>query len=212
MYPTTLGFTIKPPQQRQISTPVGKCVKDVTYFKNCVTPIIGKQPTFTTQLFSCKIDSNLTTMKSILLIEDTAEILENLTEYLEMEGYRIYPARNGKKGIELALELLPDLIICDALMPEMDGHEVLWTLLGTAKTSKIPFIFSTSMSEIIDKAEALKQGADDYIVKPFELKTLLKMAKDWIESGSRRDVVSSLKYIYNKTGVSKFEQTTYENI
>jgi DNA-binding response OmpR family regulator len=125
-------------------------------------------------------------METILLIEDTNDILENLTEYLEMEGYNVLVADNGKKGIELAQEFVPDLIICDVLMHEMDGHEVLRLLLETAKTHEIPFIFSTSMSEKFDKMESLELGADDYIVKPFELEALLKMAKSWIKSGSKR--------------------------
>jgi DNA-binding response OmpR family regulator len=124
--------------------------------------------------------------KTILLIEDNIDILENLTEYLEMEGYKILAANNGKKGVELAIEFIPDLIICDVLMPEMDGHEVLRLLLDSAKTYEIPFIFSTSNSEKIDRAAALKLGADDYIIKPFELESLLKMAKTWIRSGSNR--------------------------
>ena len=125
-------------------------------------------------------------MKKILLIEDTNDILENLTEYFEMEGYKVLVADNGKKGIELAKEFIPDLIICDVLMHEMDGHEVLRLLLDTAKTHEIPFIFSTSMSEKFDKMESLELGADDYIVKPFELEALLKMAKSWLKSGSKR--------------------------
>jgi DNA-binding response OmpR family regulator len=125
-------------------------------------------------------------METILLIEDTNDILENLTEYLEMEGYNVLVANNGRKGIELAKEFMPDLIICDVLMHEMDGHEVLRLLLETAITHKISFIFSTSMSEKFDKKKSLELGADDYIVKPFELEALLKMAKSWIKSGSKR--------------------------
>jgi DNA-binding response OmpR family regulator len=129
-------------------------------------------------------------MKTILLIEDTKDILENLTEYLEIEGYKILVANNGKKGVNLAMEFIPDLIICDVLMHEMDGHEVLRALLDTAKTYEIPFIFSTSMSEKFDRIQSLELGADDYIVKPFELETLLKMVKSWINSGSKRHIVS----------------------
>ena len=125
-------------------------------------------------------------MKTILLIEDNICILENLGEYLEMEGYKIMVANNGKKGVDLAREFIPDLIICDVLMPEMDGHEVLRLLLDTAKTYEIPFIFSTSMAEKIDRTAALKLGADDYIIKPFALETLLKMVRVWIKSGSVR--------------------------
>ncbi len=125
-------------------------------------------------------------MKTILLIEDNKEILENITEFLELEGYKIYFANNGKRGIELAKEWIPDLIICDVLMRDMDGHEVLHLLLDSAETHEIPFIFSTSMSEKINRAEALRLGADDYITKPFELEALLIMAKTWIKSGTNR--------------------------
>ena len=125
-------------------------------------------------------------MKTILLIDDNYFILENLTEYLEIEGFKILVANNGKMGVELAREFIPDLIICDVLMPQMDGHEVLRLLLDTAKTYEIPFIFSTSMSEKIERAEALELGADDYIIKPYDLETLLAMAKAWIKSGSIR--------------------------
>ena len=125
-------------------------------------------------------------MKTILIIEDTEPILENLTEYFEMHGFKIIGARNGKIGFEFAKKLIPDLIICDVLMPEMDGYEVLDRLLHTAKTFEIPFIFSTSMSEMVNREDALKLGADDYITKPFEPELLLKMAKSWIKSGSSR--------------------------
>src|SRR5665213_1540165 len=125
------------------------------------------------------------TMKRILLIEDNTDILENLTEYLELEGFKILAANNGKMGVELAKKCIPDLIICDVLMSTMDGHEVLRLLLQTITTYRIPFIFSTSMSEKIDRTESMQLGANDYIVKPFEPETLLKMAKVWIKSGSK---------------------------
>lgn len=125
-------------------------------------------------------------MDTILVIEDNQEILENLTEYFEMEGYNILGANNGKRGIELAGEFLPDIIICDVLMNEMNGHEVLLHLLDSHVTFCIPFIFSTSMSETIDRAEALLLGADDYIIKPFKPEDLLKLVKAWIQSGSNR--------------------------
>ncbi|MBK9570124.1 MAG: response regulator [Chitinophagaceae bacterium] len=131
-------------------------------------------------------------MKKILLIEDTNDILENLTEYLQMEGFEILVANNGKTGVELAREFIPDLIICDVLMRDMDGHEVLHLLLETDSTNQIPFIFSTSMSEKHDRVESLKLGADDYIVKPFDPETLLKMAKAWIKSGSKRNTGSGI--------------------
>jgi CheY-like chemotaxis protein len=125
-------------------------------------------------------------MKTILLIEDNKAILENIIEYLELEGYKILFANNGREGIALANDLLPDLIICDVLMYGMDGHQVLRHLLNSDRTKTIPFIFSTSMSEKVDRAEALVLGADDYITKPFELEALLKMVRRWIAAGSAR--------------------------
>ena len=125
-------------------------------------------------------------MATILLIEDNLHILENLSEYFEMEGYKILVAENGKKGIELAREYIPDLIICDTKMPLMNGYRVLQLILDLSKTYEIPFIFSTSNSENVDRTKALELGADDYIIKPFELPTLLAIAKKWIKSGSNR--------------------------
>ena len=125
-------------------------------------------------------------MKSILLIEDNFNILDNLIEYLEMEGYQIFSTNNGMKGIEMAREFIPDLIICDDPRPGVDGHEVLRSLINRTDTCEIPFIFCTTNSETINRLEALELGADDYIIKPFELETILHMAKTCIESGSKR--------------------------
>lgn len=125
-------------------------------------------------------------METILLIEDDKEILENIVEYFELEGYKIIFSNNGGRGVELARELLPDLIICDVLMRDIDGYEVLRLLLNSGITYEIPFIFSTSMSEKVSRSEALNLGADDYIIKPFELEHLLTVAKTWIKSGSKR--------------------------
>jgi CheY-like chemotaxis protein len=125
-------------------------------------------------------------MATILLIDDNIPILENLTEYFEIEGYKILTACSGKKGIELAREHIPDLIICDTKMPVMDGYEVLHLVLDLTKTYEIPFIFSTSNSEKVDRTKALALGADDYIVKPFALPKLLAMAEKWLKSGTVR--------------------------
>jgi CheY-like chemotaxis protein len=129
-------------------------------------------------------------MKTILVIDDTVEILENLIEFLQMEGYHTLAASNGKMGFEIANQHLPDLIICDVLMPEMDGHEVLHLLINTARTRNIPFIFSTSMSEKVERAEALALGADDYIVKPYEPERLVKLIEYWIKNGTTRQLVA----------------------
>ena len=128
-------------------------------------------------------------MKTILLIEDNSAIRENIIEYLEMEGYKILFASNGKDGIELAITSPPDLIICDVRMYGMSGYQVLEAILESEKTRGIPFIFSTSMSEKVDRAEALSLGADDYISKPFELETLLQLIKTCIQKDWQRKLL-----------------------
>jgi CheY-like chemotaxis protein len=125
-------------------------------------------------------------MKSILLIEDNIDILENLAEYLELEGYRVFSANNGDRGIEMALEYMPDLIICDMPRPGIDGYEVLRALINNLSITRIPFIFCTTMNEKTDRSEALESGADEYIIKPFELEAILKIAKLCIKTGTKR--------------------------
>ncbi len=105
-------------------------------------------------------------MKTILLIENKADILENLKEAFEMEGYNVLSANNGTRGIELAREFIPDLIVSEILIGKMDGYAVLQTLLNGHNTVGIPFIFSTTKFEKKDRVFALELGADDYIVKP----------------------------------------------
>lgn len=131
-------------------------------------------------------------MHTILLIEDNLEILDNLIEYLELEGYKILFAINGEKGIAIAREFIPDLIICDVKMPVMDGFSVLHQLLNNSATSVIPFIFSTSLSEKTDRKHALELGAGDYLVKPFDLEALSKM------------IINRLKY-RNQNHIAAFQ-------
>src|ERR1700758_1094079 len=107
-------------------------------------------------------------MKTILIIEDNKEILENLTEYLELEGYKTIVAGNGKKGVELAGEFIPDLIICDVMMPDMDGYEVLQMLSRNPETAGVPFIFLTAKADKGDVRKGMNLGADDYLTKPFD--------------------------------------------
>lgn len=112
-------------------------------------------------------------MKKILVIEDNFDIRENICETLELSGYKTFQAPNGKSGIEAALNIYPDLIICDIMMPEMDGYEVLSILSKDVKTTGIPFIFLTAKAEKADFRKGLSLGADDYITKPFREDELL---------------------------------------
>jgi DNA-binding response OmpR family regulator len=127
-------------------------------------------------------------MKVILLIEDNNLVRENLSEFLELSGYEILSTDNGEEGIALAKGYKPDLILCDVLMPGMNGYEVLQNLLASPETNTIPFIFSTSNSEKVDYSEGMKLGADDYMVKPFDMDTLLTKVENCLKNGSLRQL------------------------
>jgi len=106
-------------------------------------------------------------MKQLLLIEDNNEIRENTAEILELAGYKVRTAENGKIGVELALAQKPDLIICDIMMPVLDGYGVLHLLNKNPELTGIPFIFLTAKAERSDFRKGMEMGADDYITKPF---------------------------------------------
>lgn len=107
-------------------------------------------------------------MKKILIIEDNPDVRENTAEILELSNYEVVTAENGKEGVKLAHEILPDLIICDVMMPELDGFGVLRILSQNQVTSHIPFIFLTAKTEKSDFRKGMSLGADDYITKPFD--------------------------------------------
>ncbi len=112
-------------------------------------------------------------MRTILIIEDNEDIRENVAEILQLSDYNVLMAVNGKEGIERAQKEIPDLIICDIMMPGVDGYGVLHVLHKDPKTQNIPFIFLTSKSERSDFRSAMEMGADDYITKPFAGNELL---------------------------------------
>lgn len=107
-------------------------------------------------------------MKKILLIEDNFEVRENTAEILDLSGYEVITAENGKVGVRLAQQSIPDLIICDIMMPELDGYGVLRILNQNPKTATIPFIFLTAKAEKSDFRKGMNLGADDYLTKPFQ--------------------------------------------
>jgi CRP/FNR family transcriptional regulator, polysaccharide utilization system transcription regulator len=131
-------------------------------------------------------------MKNILLIEDNPEMRENTAEILELAGYNVTTAENGKTGVDSALKKTPDLIICDVMMPELDGYGVLHILGKNPKTAGIPFIFLTAKAEKDDFRKGMNLGADDYITKPFNDVELL----DAIETRFRK--TESLKKEFSK--------------
>ncbi|WP_421765101.1 response regulator [Ekhidna sp.] len=109
----------------------------------------------------------------ILVIEDQEDVRENISELLELSNYDVSNASNGKEGVKKALSSPPDLILCDIMMPEMDGYEVLYLLSKNPETASLPFIFLTAKAEKSDFRKGMNMGADDYITKPFEEMELL---------------------------------------
>jgi CheY-like chemotaxis protein len=106
-------------------------------------------------------------MKKILLIEDNDDIRLNTAEILELSNYKVIVAENGKTGVEKALEYKPDLIICDIMMPVLDGYGVLHAVHKNEAIKNTPFIFLTAKTERSDFRKGMELGADDYITKPF---------------------------------------------
>ena len=106
-------------------------------------------------------------MTTILLIEDDTVLRENTAELLELSGYKVITASNGKIGVSLAKKQHPDIIVCDIMMPELDGYGALKTLSESKLTKFIPFIFLSAKTERTDVRKGMNLGADDYITKPF---------------------------------------------
>lgn len=112
-------------------------------------------------------------MKTILIIEDDIVLRETTAEILELENYKVITASNGKRGAEQAKIMLPDLILCDIMMPEMDGYDLLKILSKNEQTKRIPFIFMSAKTEIKDVRKGMDLGADDYLTKPISEELLL---------------------------------------
>lgn len=112
-------------------------------------------------------------MKKVLLIEDDVTVRENTAELLELSNYEVFTASNGRQGVEKAKLNPPDIIVCDIMMPEMDGYGVLQSLSKDAETANIPFIFLSAKTEHKDIRKGMDLGADDYLTKPFEEEDLL---------------------------------------
>jgi DNA-binding NarL/FixJ family response regulator len=122
-------------------------------------------------------------MKKILVIEDEPEMRRNLATILKLEKFTVVQAENGRAGIDLARKESPDLILCDVMMPEMDGHAVLKALRADAKLVTTPFIFLTAKGEKADFRSGMDLGADDYLTKPVAKVDLLSA----IEARFRRN-------------------------
>jgi CRP/FNR family transcriptional regulator, cyclic AMP receptor protein len=138
-------------------------------------------------------------MKKILLIEDNQAIRENTAEILELANYQVFTAENGKAGIETAMKEIPDLIICDIMMPVLDGYGVLHLLHKNTALQNIPFIFLSAKSERPDIRKGMEMGADDYIPKPFDETELLNA----VESRLRKTDLLKQEWMHGLEGLNK---------
>jgi CRP-like cAMP-binding protein len=139
-------------------------------------------------------------MKKILLIEDNSDVRENTSEILILAQYNVVTAPNGKIGVELAQKENPDLIICDIMMPELDGYGVLHILSKKPETARIPFIFLTAKTEKSDIRKGMTLGADDYLTKPFDDTDLLNA----IETRLRKSEIQNKDYPPTAEGLDSF--------
>jgi DNA-binding response OmpR family regulator/DNA-binding transcriptional ArsR family regulator len=112
-------------------------------------------------------------MNKVLIIEDNFEVRENIAEMLKLADYEVFTAANGKSGVELALKHVPNIILCDIMMEELDGYGVIFMLSKHKETCTIPFIFITAKTQRQDLRKAMEMGADDYLLKPFNEMELL---------------------------------------
>lgn len=116
-------------------------------------------------------------MPTVLVIEDEAPLRANLARILSAEGYQVVVAADGDEGVQRVRETRPDAVICDILMPRLDGFGVLAALRSRPETAAIPFIFLTASADKVDLARGLQSGANEYVTKPFKIADLLAAVK-----------------------------------
>ena len=132
-------------------------------------------------------------MKKILVIEDTLNVRENICEVLESENYEVFAAENGQSGLEMSKNVQPDLVLCDVMMPGMDGYEVLAEMRKELVTSTVPFIFLTAKNTRENQRLGMELGADDYITKPFSVEELLNSVSTRLKRAEEFKVESEKK-------------------
>ncbi|WGF91583.1 response regulator [Aequorivita marisscotiae] len=171
-------------------------------------------------------------MKRILLIEDDIALRENTAELLELSGFMVFTAANGKIGIEKAKKEIPDIIVCDIMMPEIDGYGVLESMASEEKTKHIPFIFLSAKTEHKEIRKGMDMGADDYLTKPFDEMELISAvesrlakatilnlrenykANDTAEDDENLQNLNQLKnYFYDEGEIAKYKkgEAIYQN-
>jgi DNA-binding response OmpR family regulator len=126
-------------------------------------------------------------MKRILLIEDNHSLREEIVNILELEGFDVVTAENGRVGIERLQEGLPDLVLCDLMMPEMDGYETLTAIRGNPVTATLPVILLTARDDDHCETRGQELGADGYVTKPFKIKELVHTVEELLKKRSRME-------------------------
>ncbi|WP_339714184.1 response regulator [uncultured Kriegella sp.] len=149
-------------------------------------------------------------MKTVLLIEDDRALRENTEELLELSGYSVLTAPNGKIGIEVAKQELPDIIVCDIMMPEIDGYGVLENLSNDQETQHIPFIFLSAKTEHKEIRKGMDLGADDYLTKPFDEEDLISAIESRLAKTQLLNRIP--KKSPNTFGVSEDEMRTLHEL
>jgi CheY-like chemotaxis protein len=139
-------------------------------------------------------------MNTVLVIEDNQEMAENIADILRLGKYSVLTAPNGKVGVEVAQQQLPDLVLCDIMMPELDGYGVLHLLSNDPDTANIPFIFLTAKADKSDFRAGMNLGADDYVTKPFDGFDLLKV----VETRLKKNTMLKSTYKNDLDGVNLF--------
>lgn len=150
-------------------------------------------------------------MKTVLIIEDDTVLRENTAELLELSNYEVITAPNGKVGVYIAKKKLPDIIVCDIMMPELDGYETLKILSKSETTKYIPFIFLSAKIEHSDVRKGMDMGADDYITKPFEEDELISAVESRLAKAA---ILKDLKLSSNtsKNNVNQDEIKTLNDL
>jgi DNA-binding response OmpR family regulator len=138
------------------------------------------------------MNANNHNSKTVLVIEDHDDIRESIVEILELAGYHVLNAPEGRSGFELALKHLPHIILCDIMMPVLDGYGVLYLLGKHEETANIPLIFLTAKAERVDVRKAMEMGADDYLIKPFDDMELLNAIESRLRKHSNKRNISIL--------------------
>lgn len=166
-------------------------------------------------------------MTTVLVIEDTKSVLSTIMDILKTARYNVYGANNGFDGIRLARELLPDVVICDIMMPQLDGYGVLRELRSDSRTATTPVILLTALGERNDMRQGMELGADDYIPKPFDPLELLRAVRtqlgkqaaivDKYESSLRTNIAYALPHelrtpLVGIEGYARLLMTDYDRI